>query len=155
MWYADPAGRTEIEEFRAAGHVIRRGYNDIRLGIAAVTARIRPGRLKVNRLRCPNLAAEAKLYRYPSQFERTAAGRTTISENPVDEHNHALAALRYLVSRLDSRFITKLRGTAKSDGPIEVDAVAASDQLLEAARSIHRARPAFDVNDPDLWTTIN
>lgn len=158
MWYADPAGRTEIEEFRAAGHVIRKGYNDIRLGIAAVTARLRTGRLKVNPSRCPNLAAEAKLYRYPSQFERTAANRK-MTENPVDEHNHALAALRYLVSRLDSRFITKLRGAAKSDGPIEHDAIDSAvndEELLDAARSLHqhkRSGMAFD--DPDLWTTLN
>ena len=46
MWYADPAGRTEIEELRAAGLAVRRGDNDIRLGIAAVTARLRTGRLR-------------------------------------------------------------------------------------------------------------
>src|SRR5262249_59203492 len=43
MWYADPAGRTEIEELRAAGHKVRRGVNDIRPRIAAVTARIPTG----------------------------------------------------------------------------------------------------------------
>jgi hypothetical protein len=30
-------------------------------------------------------------------------------ENPVDDHNHALAALRYLISRLDAHFIARLR----------------------------------------------
>src|SRR5262249_55699013 len=40
MWYADPAGRTETEEMRAAGLCVRKGDNDIRLGIAAVSARI-------------------------------------------------------------------------------------------------------------------
>ena len=35
VWYADPAGRTEIEELRAAGLTVRRADNDIRLGIAA------------------------------------------------------------------------------------------------------------------------
>jgi hypothetical protein len=110
MWYADPAGRTELEGFRAAGHTVRRGTNDIRLGIAAVTARLRTGRLRVNKEKCPNLAAEAKLYRYPSPAERAVAG-----ENPVDAHNHALGALRYLVSRLDSRFLGKLRRKAGDD----------------------------------------
>lgn len=65
MWYADPAGRTEREEFRAAGHTIRQGHNDIRLGIAAVTARLRTGRLKIS-AGCVNLVAEARLYRYPT-----------------------------------------------------------------------------------------
>ncbi len=114
MWYADPAGRTEMEEFRAAGHTIRKGANDIRLGITAVTARLRTGRLKINPRRCANLVAEAKLYRYPSSAERALAG-----ENPVDDNNHALGALRYLVSRLDSRFMGKLRGPAKDKSESE------------------------------------
>jgi Terminase large subunit, T4likevirus-type, N-terminal len=104
VWYADPAGRTEIEEFRLAGHVVRRGINDIRFGIAAVAARLRTGRLKVDPRRCPSLCAEAKLYRYPSEHERPLMG-----ENPIDENNHALAALRYLISRIDARFIARLR----------------------------------------------
>src|SRR5205823_9610634 len=85
QWYADPAGRTETEELRAAGLNVRRGDNDIRLGIAAVTARLRTGRLRVVRGACPNLLAEAALYRYPSASERLTAG-----ENPIDENNHAL-----------------------------------------------------------------
>jgi hypothetical protein len=36
-WWADPAGPTEIQEFRRAGFVIRKGFNDICLGIAACT----------------------------------------------------------------------------------------------------------------------
>ncbi len=95
-WYADPAGRTEIEEMRKAGLVVRRGENQIRQGISQVSARLRTGRLRVAP-RCDHLLAEAKLYRYPSASERELLG-----ENPVDAHNHALAALRYLVSRLES-----------------------------------------------------
>jgi phage terminase large subunit len=94
MWYADPAGRTEIEELRRAGLKVRHGDNNIRRGIALVTARIRTGRLKVSPA-CVNLIAESRLYRYPTPAEREQLG-----ENPIDAHNHALAALRYLVSRL-------------------------------------------------------
>ena len=43
--------------------------------------------------RCPNLVREARLYRYDEDG----------SESPVDEENHALAALRYLIARLDER----------------------------------------------------
>jgi hypothetical protein len=111
-WYADPAGRTEIEEMRAANLTVRAGDNDIRPGIAAVTARIRTGRLKVRRAACPNLVAEAQLYRYPTASERALAG-----ELPVDEHNHALAALRYLVSRLDTRFLARMRGRREAPTP--------------------------------------
>ncbi len=105
-WYADPAGRTEIEEFRSAGLAVRAGENSLGPGIAAVTARLRTGRLKVSRSACPNLLREAALYRYPSEAERGALG-----EAPVDKDNHALAALRYLISRLDARFMARVRRT--------------------------------------------
>jgi hypothetical protein len=106
-WVADPAGATEIAEMRAAGLKVSRGDNDIRLGVAAVTARIRTGRLKVCAPACPHLCSEAKLYRYPTRAERAQG----TGEKPIDDHNHALAALRYLVSKLDARFIARLRRT--------------------------------------------
>ncbi len=105
-WFADPAGRTEIEELRAAGLAVRAGDNDVRPGIAAVSARLRTSRLKVHGGACPNLLAEARLYRYPTDAERHLHG-----ENPVDADNHALAALRYLVSRIDVRFMGRMRRT--------------------------------------------
>lgn len=106
LWYADPAGRTEIEELRHAGLKVRAGVNDIRAGIAAVTARIRTGRLMVRRGTCSNLLAEARLYRYgPAQLDAAA------SELPIDTHNHALGALRYLVSRLDAGLVARIRRT--------------------------------------------
>jgi Terminase large subunit, T4likevirus-type, N-terminal len=148
-WYADPAGPSEITEFRLAGHVVRKGDNDIRLGIAAVTARLRTGRLRVVAHRCPNLVAEAKLYRYP-----TAQERSVIGEKPIDEHNHALGALRYLISRIDARFIAQLRTKAPAEGPVETEAL----DVGETAAAIHGAkinRPELDINDPNLWTTLD
>src|SRR5262249_12720863 len=128
-WYADPSGRTEIEELRAAGLRVLPGANDIRLGIAAVTARLRTGRLKVLR-NCWHLIGEPRLSRYPTVQERRGE-----SELPLDAHNHALGALRYLVSRLDARFLARLRHP--SPPPTE-----------EAApRS-----PLFDRED--LWTPL-
>jgi hypothetical protein len=149
MWYADPAGRVEIEEFRSANHTIRRGYNDIRLGIAALTARIRTGRLKVNNWNCPNLVAEAKLYRYPDPQQRIALG-----ENPIDEHNHALAALRYLVSRLDSRFIARLRRTQqKPEGPAETEDLESGARLQNSPRKPPKY-PDEGHNDDHLWRKL-
>lgn len=151
MWYCDPAGATEMSEFRMAGHTIRKGFNDIRLGIAAVSARIRTGRLKVNAQRCPNLIAEAKLYRYPNDAERATHG-----EKPIDDNNHALGALRYLVSRLDAKFIAKLRKKAPVEERIEVDTIALEEERLkETAASVFGARISkrlFD--DESLWTGI-
>jgi hypothetical protein len=91
------SGRTEMEELRRNGLKVRRGHNNIARGIGAVTRRIRTGRLKVLPA-CTNLIAEAKLYRYPTSSERAVHG-----EKPVDADNHALGALRYLISRLDAR----------------------------------------------------
>ena len=119
-WVADPAGATEIAELRAAGLTVRKGDNDIRMGVAAVTARIRTGRLKVCR-RCNNLCAEAKLYRYPTSSERQRVG-----EKPIDDHNHALGALRYLISKIDARFIARLRKRTHGDGPVEEDDLTAA-----------------------------
>ena len=92
MWYADPAGASDISELQAAGFKIRRGDNALRTGIAAVSARIESGTLRIVEGRCPNLVVEASIYRY---------GAGTDAETPEDEHNNALAALRYLISRLD------------------------------------------------------
>jgi hypothetical protein len=112
LWYADPSGAGEIRECRLADWKVLRGTNDIRLGIAAVTTRLREGRLRVLRSRCPNLVREAALYRYPTEDEREAAG-----ENPVDAHNHALGALRYLIARLDHTFIARLRKGGAASRP--------------------------------------
>lgn len=92
-WYADPAGASDIAELRCADFVVRQGRNSLRTGITAVTARLHTGRLRVLPGACPNLLREASLYRW----SETAKD----DENPVDEHNHALAALRYLISRID------------------------------------------------------
>ena len=94
-WFADPAAPGDIGQLRRWGFAVRSGKNEIRGGIARVTARLRTGRLKIAN-RCEHLRNEARLYRYPSERERRIAG-----ENPVDADNHSLAALRYLVSRLE------------------------------------------------------
>lgn len=104
LWYADPSGATEIAGLRAAGVTVRAGDNDLRAGIAAVSARVQTGRLRVVAATCPQLVREATLYRYPTEAERLRG-----AENPVDEHNHALAALRYLVAGLDAGFLARLR----------------------------------------------
>lgn len=94
-WIGDPASPGDILQLRRWGFHIHTGKNPIREGISRVASRLRGGTLRVQR-RCEHLIAESRLYRYPTPRERAVAG-----ENPVDEHNHALAAVRYLVSRLD------------------------------------------------------
>lgn len=100
-WYADPAGANERCELRVANFVINEGNNAIRLGIAAITARLQNGTLRVLDGCCPNLIAEAGLYRYADEPQGGD------SENPLDDHNHALAALRYLVNTVDLHRMAK------------------------------------------------
>lgn len=112
VWYADPSGATEIAELRRRNLVVRRGPNRLEPGLAAVTERIRTGRLMVLPA-CRNLIAEAGRYRYPTPSERA-----TLGEEPIDADNHALAALRYLVLG-----IARIRGqkSAVKDQPIVND----------------------------------
>jgi hypothetical protein len=134
-WYADPAGASEISELRAAGFAISRGSNARQAGIAAVSARLEDGTLRVLEGRCPNLLREAGLYRYsPEQEDRR-------SEAPLDEHNHALGALRYLVSRLDAGRMVRLGNT---DAGTE-----ASPELPPHPRKAER--PWLDLRNEALW----
>jgi hypothetical protein len=107
MWYCDPSGARERLELRAANLKVQPGINDVRLGIQAVRARLESGRLRVVQGTCPNLLYEAGLYRYED-----GGGRK--SETPLGEQDHALDALRYLVSRLDERHMVKGRRRAPS-----------------------------------------
>jgi hypothetical protein len=95
MWYADPSGASERSELRRAGFKVQKGINALRPGLASVAARIRNNTLLVLEGACPNLLAEAGLYRYAE------SGSDRDSEDPVDEHNHALSALRYLIASID------------------------------------------------------
>ena len=130
-WYADPSGATERCELRCAGFMVMEGNNALRTGIAAVSARLENGTLRVLEGRCPSLLAEAALYRYSDD-----AG-----EAPVDEQNHALAALRYLVSRLDARQMARNRG--KGDG-----------QTQENLPAPRKKRPWLRLDNEALWTPL-
>jgi hypothetical protein len=148
LWYADPAGRTETEELRRANLKVNPGTNDIQAGIAAVTARLRTGRLKVRRRGSPNLLAEAKLYRYAGA--REGQGN---SEVPIDDHNHALAALRYLISKLDAGFLARFRKRAAGPGGVsEAEAVGPGDQPPSGSRA--GPRPTLRLDDEALWRTL-
>ncbi|HMF20030.1 MAG TPA: terminase family protein [Gemmataceae bacterium] len=94
-WYADPHGAAERSEFRVAGFSVNKGIAEVRNGIAGVQTRIRKGSLKILEGACPNLLTEAGLYRWDD-----APGNNR-SEEPKEGYDHALDALRYLISRLD------------------------------------------------------
>jgi hypothetical protein len=110
LWYADPSGPTEIAALRRANLKVGRGVNDIAPGISAVTARVRTSRLRVYRPACPNLLAESKLYRYGKPDDGAQ------SEIPIDKDNHALGALRYLISQLDAGYLVRFRSHSSGSG---------------------------------------
>jgi hypothetical protein len=114
-WYADPSGAAEIAELRCAGFSVSAGDNSLRLGIAAVASRIDNGTLKVLAGACPQLLGEASRYRY----NEDPTDRR--SETPLDAHNHALAALRYLVTKLDARQMARLAGKKPAAEPAAED----------------------------------
>ncbi len=122
---ADPSGATERAELHCADLKVIPGINAMQLGIAAVTARLANGCLRIVEGACPNLIAEAGLYRYP---ENGVGG----SENPMDEHNHALAALRYLISRLDERRMARHRAARNLLDPPEEEHRAETQKLAES-----------------------
>jgi hypothetical protein len=100
---------------------VRAGDNDIRPGITAVRPRLENGTLRILQGTCPNLLAEAGLYRYGPATDNAR------SENPIDEYNHALGALRYMISKVDARLMARLRGrSAVTDAPPEQPGPAAA-----------------------------
>jgi Terminase large subunit, T4likevirus-type, N-terminal len=111
MWYADPSGANERTELIYGGFKVREGINALGLGIAAVNGRLHDGALKIVAGTCPNLLREATLYRY----ETTGPERR--AEVPHDANNHALAALRYLISRLDERRLARQRRPPSNEPP--------------------------------------
>jgi len=110
--------------------VVTAGNNALRSGIAAVTARLQTGTLKVVNGACPNLLKEADPYRWSDE--------PGAAETPVDDYNHALAALRYLISRLDQRTLGKVLK-------------AVVNKVLPEKKP---ARPWLRYGNEGLWTTI-
>jgi hypothetical protein len=86
--------------------------------------------------RCPNLLAEAALYRYDDDPKERRA------EVPVDESNHALAALRYLISRLDER---RMARPPAADAP---------DPAPSKPPSPPSRRRWLRYDNEALWTTL-
>jgi hypothetical protein len=140
IWYADPAGAREILELRSAGFTIRRGNNDQCPGIAAVRARLEEGSLRVLAGACPNLLLEAGMYRYDPDERRK-------SERPKKEYDHALDALRYLVSTVDVRRMARIRKqTLADENPDSQEPpMAPEDQRPER-------RKWLSIHNEALWT---
>jgi hypothetical protein len=140
LWYADPEGAREILELRSAGLTIRLGDNDRKVGIQAVRARLEEGALKVVAGSCPNLFAEAALYRYHPGGEGT-------SEEPLKEYDHTMDALRYLISQIDTRRMARIR---KANPPAETGQAAPPASPAPAKPK----RKWLSLYNEALWTRL-
>ena len=92
--YPDPEAPSAIEEMRKRGVNIRdvvKGKDSIKNGIDAVRERLKAGKLKVHSS-CKNTIMEFETYSYPDR----KPGHNE-QENPIDENNHMMDAIRYPV----------------------------------------------------------
>jgi len=151
-WYADPQGSREILELRSAGLTIRKADNDIRPGIAAVRARLEDGTLKVLTGATPNLIAEAGLYRYDSESGKR-------SENPIKEFDHALDALRYLISKIDFRRMAKIRKDSRPNPAIASPKPPGPGYIIHPEPAPRKPAPPkrkwLSIWNEALWTPIS
>ncbi len=136
-WFADPAGADQIAEIRSAGHdvvpCVHLGQQPLASGIGLVADRIRSERLKVHGS-LGNLIDEAGKYRYEKQTEK-----------PLDQDNHLLAALRYMVVGID-------RMRSVKDGPPAPTA----DQIAAIEAEERRIREEveaeyYDIDNDQWW----
>lgn len=94
-WSADSSRPGQIRELRNGGLSIRPDKSrDIMLGVDAVNARIYTDRLVIHP-KCRAIKAESEIYAYKEEDDETKG------DTPVDDFNHALDALRYLVVNMD------------------------------------------------------
>lgn len=153
-WHCDPAGAQEGKQLRDAGHDVRpcvhmpaKGASGEikapkRSGIDMARHRMRTGRLKIVRSRCPNLCRELGLYiNDPEKPD---------SEEPLKQDDHAPDAMRYRVVGHD-------RGQYTShQSPVETEEARLAREAREAQADLDR-RKAQDLeaqanpDDPRWW----
>lgn len=97
--YPDPAAAAAIQELKDHKVNVRdvvKGKDSIKNGIDNVREYFKAGKLHIH-ISCKNLILELETYSYPDR----KPGHNEYEE-PIDENNHALDALRYVISMLKS-----------------------------------------------------
>jgi hypothetical protein len=144
---ADPSQPSYIKELRMAGFTVRKAFNKIPPGIAAVKARMERGKLHIVRHKCPNTFEEAKMYQYPKEG----------GEVPIDKWNHAMDALRYLIARIDrgfiSRYLGKVNGQPAELGDDHPTSLASQKKREQEAKQNHPITSSI-WDDESMWTII-
>ncbi len=74
----------------------------------------------------------------------------------MDDNNHALGALRYLISRLDARFMARFRKKAGAyDGPLEDYQQEEIQARTQEARARTGSKERWNTLDnPAVWDTL-
>lgn len=94
-YYPDPAEPDRVDKLRRNHLNVRDVSNDIEAGINAVRALFKANRVHIHSS-CINLISELETYHYPEK-----KSDKNEPELPVDEHNHALSSLRYMLYMQD------------------------------------------------------
>jgi hypothetical protein len=149
IWYADPNGGREIHEFLRCGFKVCKGINARAHGIGLVSARLQNRTLKVLESRCPNLLKEAELYRYvpPAEGQHQEAA--------LHGPDHAMDALRYLISRTDEGMLAKLVRRITNPDPqplVQPTDVAQPQPQVPRGRSLKERQALW--NREGAWTRI-
>jgi hypothetical protein len=85
------------------------------------------------------LITEAGMYRWGESEDRRA-------EVPVDENNHALAALRYMIAALDKHKLGRRQGAQPLvEGPTK------TPEELAAQAAARRYAEMMESDDPRIW----
>lgn len=91
FYYPDPAEPDRLESLRRLGLNVRDVSNDIEAGINAVRALFKENRIHIHSS-LVNLISELETYSYPDK-----KAEHNENELPIDENNHAVAAMRYIL----------------------------------------------------------
>ncbi len=92
--YPDPEAPAAIQEMRKRGVNVRtvvKGKDSIKNGISVVAELLRAGKLRIH-ASCKNTILEFETYAYPDKKDMHNE-----SENPIDENNHMMDAIRYVL----------------------------------------------------------
>jgi PBSX family phage terminase large subunit len=93
--YPDPESPSAINVLNSKGINVKeivKGKDSIKSGINSVRALFKANRLHIHK-NCQNLIQELETYAYPEK-----KSNSNEYENPIKEHDHALDALRYVLS---------------------------------------------------------
>jgi phage terminase large subunit len=88
IWFCDPEDPEAIRELKKHDMDCKRAVNNITYGIDAVNGLAENGQLFISD-RCIHTREEAEVYCYSDK---------NLKEKPLDQFNHAMSALRYLIA---------------------------------------------------------